>query len=444
MYPAEDTIVAPATAADGALAIVRMSGQKSASILKALFTRRGDGPMKTHRLYLGQVRYRDEVLDECMAVVMLRPHSFTGEDVVEFHCHGGTAVVTSLMDACVAHGARLAVPGEFSQRAFLNGQLDLAQAEGLCDLISARTQLERRAALQHLRGGISAKVKSIREALVDCAAEIEAHLDFPDEDIPQLSLGRIADRMRKAHADVAALLRTYEKGRVVREGARVVLAGKPNAGKSSLFNALVGRERAIVTPHPGTTRDTIEATVDIGGIAITLVDTAGMREAADEVEQIGIERTREAIEGADLVLRIVDATQATSPVDEEIAGAARVVTVMNKCDLIRNRDDDAGKHICISSTTREGMDELEHFLSVTFAGDQKSSDLQLTNSRHANCLASASNALERAIHGFESNLSGELVMVELRDVLLKLAEITGDHVGEEILDQVFRKFCLGK
>lgn len=449
-FPAEETIVAPATAIGGGVAMVRLSGSDAIAVAERLFRPHGaQKQLADRQLIHGTLsNAAGEIVDDCLAVVMRRPHSFTGEDVAEIHCHGGQAVVAAVIDACVEAGARMAEPGEFSRRAFLNGQMDLAQAEALGDLIAAQTQLSRQMALRQLRGGLSAEVRGVRDGLVDAAAEIEAHLDFPEEDIPALSHGRIVAVMNDSGREISRLLGGFERGRIVREGARVVLAGLPNAGKSRLFNALVGRERAIVSPHPGTTRDTIECTIDVRGVPVTLIDTAGLRDSVDEVEQIGIARTSEEMRGADLLLMVVDVSSAseesvyTTPVS---GGPAPVLLVLNKTDLAKQGLDTHDPNaFLVSAATKEGVDALLDAIADKLIGRDVSTEASVTRARHAECLRLARESLEKAHNAFAQMESGELVMVDLRDAIIHLGEILGERLDEQILDRIFSTFCLGK
>lgn len=448
-----DTIVAPATGTgDGGVAIIRLSGPGSIEVLSRLFqpaTEGSPGKMEPRKLTFGTVTSAaGELLDECLAVVMPGPHSFTGEDVAEIQCHGGQAVVSAILAACLAAGVRLAEPGEFSKRAFLNGRMDLAQAEGLADLISARTTLARRLAMRQLRGGLSGKLSGVRSKLIDAAAEIEAHLDFPEEDIPSMARERVLGELADAQLEIERLLSNFDRARIAREGARVVLAGKPNAGKSSIFNALVGRERAIVSPHPGTTRDTIECTVDIKGIAVTLIDTAGMRDAKDEIERIGIERTEQEIQGADLILRVIDATERSATPGETFG---RELFIYNKSDILPRGVAGAlakspinERTILFSAVTRDGITALEDAIASCLLGNLPEEEMEIARARHAECLKAACTSLGDAKAAFSKSLSGEFVMVDLRDALLRLGEITGERLDEQILDRIFSTFCLGK
>lgn len=446
----DDTIVAPATGRDpGAIAIVRLSGPSTSAVLERCFRAAGKHkpPDAPRVLVRGTSIAADGAeIDDCLAVWMPAPRSFTGEDAAEIHCHGGPAIVAAILDASVAAGARLAEPGEFSRRAFLNGRMDLAQAEAVADLVVARTDLARRLALRQLRGGLSHRIADQRNALIDVAAEIEAALDFPDEDIEPETHERLAAGIATALADLHAMLTGFEKGRLVREGARVVLTGPPNAGKSSLFNAMLGHERAIVTPHPGTTRDTIECTVDIGGVPVTLVDTAGVRDAQDEIEQLGIRRTAEALANADLVLRVVDATDAGPADAPDLPADARAIVVLNKCDLVTVPPPSAAGEptVAVSAKTGAGLDALEAALRGALIGVASPEDVALATERHALCVRGAAEALLRAKEGLENGIGGELVMVDLREAILNLGDILGLRLDEEVLDRVFSRFCLGK
>lgn len=454
MSPNEDTIAAPSTGlGEAALAIVRLSGPQAIDVFRKLF-RANSGlqtdRMRNQQMVLGTVLGAEgEAADEAFGVVMRRPRSFTGEDCAEFHCHGGRAVVSAILDACVAAGARLAAPGEFSKRAFLNGRLDLAQAEAIADLIAARTSLARRLALRQLRGGVSERIQAIRSQLLAAAASIEAVLDFPDEDLEPDERNNVECVLAEAGEALAYLVKGFQSGRHVREGARVVIAGPVNAGKSMLFNALVGMERAIVTPHPGTTRDTIECTVDLQGVAVTLVDTAGLREASDEAERIGIERAEAEISAADIVLQVFDVNGDLEPGP----AVCPAIAVLNKADLastgrIAGRLEafsDRGRlTLPVSAKTRQGLPELERAIAGQLLGTGLADEMGITNARHMACLCEASSSLTRARQAFADGASGELVMVDLRDAIERIGGVTGQGIGDEILDRIFSSFCIGK
>lgn len=445
-----DTIVAPATPLAGSsVTIIRLSGPRALDMASRLFI---PWPLPPRYLTLGEIQnHAGELIDQAMAVAMPGPNSFTGEDVVEFHCHGGVAVGTAVIDACLAAGSRLAEPGEFSKRAFLNGQIDLAQAEAIADLVAAQTNLGRKAALSQLRGGLSACVNAILDDLTSVAAKLEASIDFSEEDIEESATDALVQSLDSASGRIADLLASYARGRVAREGVRVVLAGPPNVGKSSIFNALVGRERAIVTPHPGTTRDTIECTVEIAGVAVTLVDTAGIREAVDPVELVGIQRTHDEIESADLVLHIREA--ATVLAEASADSDPHRIVVANKVDALSPSEQTTladllnktpGRTVAVSAAERTGLGELEDLLRSALGCATDWSERSITSARHAECLRSAAASLERARAALADGMSPEFPMSDLREALDQLGAITGRSVSESILDEIFHRFCIGK
>jgi len=465
-YQSDDTIIALASGRGAAgVAVIRLSGPAAIAILRQVFRPRRTAPVDFHnpaetsRLIYGTIVDREGVpLDDCLVVAMPAPRTFTGEDVAEIQCHGSPAVIARILETCIAAGARPAEPGEFSRRAFLNGKMDLAQAEALSDLIAANSEAARRLALRQLRGGLSARIRRLNSDLIDAAAEIEAHLDFPDEDIPELTQTRVSERMQSALADMRQLLAGHDKARLRQEGARVILAGEPNAGKSSLFNALVGRERAIVSPHPGTTRDTIEAVIEIGGLAVTLVDTAGIRESTDEIERIGIDRTQDEIAQADLILHLSEnpASPGGQPFWPRLEGAdpSRVIPVWTKRDhcppgtaaVAEAHASEANPYIEVSTATGHGLADLEACLRQHLPGvaAEEESSGEMSRVRQAESLRKAVESTERAFATFSSGESGDLVMVDLRDALMHVGEIIGERLDEQILDRIFSTFCLGK
>ncbi len=460
-----DTIVAPATGAGPApIAIVRLSGPKALDLLKSFCISSASkttvNTFSHHRLTLAQfVSPGDsEPLDEVMAVYMPAPHTYTGEDVVEIHCHGSPAIVAQIVETLCRAGARLAQPGEFTRRAFLNGRLDLAQAEAVCDLVRSATASASRLALRQLSGRLSVRIGDIRRRLVEFSAEVEARLDFPDEPIAPADRRRLADWLRQAQAGLADLLRQGRCGRVFRDGARVAIVGRPNVGKSSLFNALLGRERAIVSPHPGTTRDTIECTLDLRGIATTLVDTAGWRAAAEDLERLGVERTAGEITQADLILWVVDASEELTDEDRAIAerlAALPVLVVCNKTDLpmllrreiIRSLGFAAERILPVSAIRREGLREVEEAMVAALTGGENAEAVEtplVSNARHLALLEQAYGAVCRSLDLVEQGVSEDLVMVEVRGALGALDEILGLRFADDLLDEIFARFCIGK
>jgi len=442
-----DTIIALASGrGEAGVAVIRLSGQESLEIVSKIFV-----PSSNRRVNIsGKLQYGSvvaktgEAIDDCMVAQMPGPYSFTGENVAEIQCHGSLAVVRRIIDRCLECGARPAEPGEFSRRAFLNGKMDLAQAEALSDLIASRSEAARKLALNQLRGGLSSRVRKVYSDLLDAAAEIEAHIDFPEEDIPAIARDRILLHLEFAENEMQRLLHGHDKARLCAQGARVILAGEPNAGKSSLFNALVGKERAIVSPHPGTTRDTIEAVLEIAGLAITLVDTAGIRPGAGEIEQIGIDRTRAEIREADLVLHLIpygNHIQEPNPLLDDDS-SAKVILVMTKADLSETLHTDG---IAVSSVSGLGLPELEDAIRERLADSmEESEEVEMSRVRHAECLRAALQSLDRAKQAFAPGESGDLVMVDLRDALSHVGEILGERLDEQILDRIFSTFCLGK
>lgn len=460
-----DTIVAAATAAGpGAIAVVRLSGPRSRALLQKCFYRRSADETVNHfphrRLVLGDFLEpgEEEPVDRVMAVLMPGPRSYTGEDVVEIHCHGSPAIVARIVDVLCRAGARPAQPGEFSRRAFVHGRIDLAQAEAVCDLVRSATDEAARLALRQLTGGLSRRLGEVHGWLVEFSAEIEARLDFPEEEIGEADRQALAGRLEQAGTALDDMLRQGRRGRCLREGVRIVLVGRPNVGKSSLLNALVGRERALVSPHPGTTRDTIECTLDLEGIAATLVDTAGWHAACSEIEHMGVERTQDEVEIADLLVWVVDGSQALTREDGAIAeriAALPVVVACNKSDLPPAVGDSmieaagfGADRICRVSALRvEGIDRLEQRVVALLLGGEKARDGEtplVSNARHLALIDRAREALQTASRAFDARLTGDLVMVDVRRALHALDEILGRRFDEEVLDRIFSRFCIGK
>jgi tRNA modification GTPase len=451
--PSEETIVAVATPPGaGALAVVRVSGERAFSIADAIFrcrTRPADAPPRT--VLLGEILGEaGEIVDEVLLVRFPAPHSYTGEDSIEISCHGGPYLVRRIVERVRSAGARLAEPGEFTRRAFRSGRIDLAQAEAVADLVRARTEGAARSALRQLRGGLSGRVSALREALLDLLAEVEADLDFaPEEDVPRYDGTRAREIVERAAAEVDGLVREGERGRIVRDGVRAVIVGKPNSGKSTLFNAFLGEDRAIVSSEPGTTRDFLEGETEIGGILFRLVDTAGVREGARGVEGEGIRRARKEGEEADLLIVVLDRSAPLSAEDrallDETKGRKRVV-VLAKSDLPRRCGDApaaAAARVEVSALRGDGMDALraEVLRGVEAGGDETPGDAIVTSVRHIESFRGAGEALRRALAAPEE---GELLAQDLRDAIAHLGDVTGEGAGEELLDRIFSRFCIGK
>lgn len=463
----QELIVARATAAGpSAIAIVRVDGPGAGELARKLFRPAGskhpaDRPREA--VYGCWIEPDTKpaadgaVIDTGLTVFMKAPHSYTGNDLVEFQCHGSAAVVRRLMAAAVRLGARPAEPGEFTRRAFLNGRMDLAQAEAVADLIRAETDAAANAAQTQLAGGLSARVNALREKLIDLAAEIEARIDFPEEGIEEADAARLRGIFDSLRTGLSGLIAMKGRGRLLREGARVALVGAPNVGKSSLLNALARMERAIVTPHAGTTRDTVECTIDLRGIAVTIIDTAGLRESADPVELIGIERSRRILDEADVIVEIRDASGEDSAERQPWSERRKPdLIVDNKIDKVKDGDektaavckDASPPRLGVSALTGAGLEELEAKLATLIEEDAPAGaargDAFLINERHSGLLSAALASVDQAFDAWTAGEGSELVMIDLREALQALDEILGLTPHEAIIDRIFEQFCLGK
>lgn len=457
-----DTIAAVVTAiGPGAVSIIRISGSHAISVAKVVFRPAKNGSdwtPETHHIYYGTaVDAKNSIIDEVLSLVMLGPKSYTAEDVVEIHTHGGGLCAARVLDACLAAGARSARPGEFSLRAFLNGRIDLAQAESVAALISARTVAAADSALAGIAGGIGKEVVDIRQECLEILAELDARLDF-DEDLPPLDhMGTIL-RLERAEDRIKIALETSRQGRLLRSGLQVALVGRPNVGKSSLLNALSGSEKAIVTPIAGTTRDVVEASFVIDGIPITLLDTAGVRDSMDEVERIGVDRSLATAKGADIVIMVCDISDGWTVEDEGIMDKVSSscpgmsLLVVNKCDIggVAGIPQSAKKvfsHIVeTSASTGEGLFELkEAVLKLSGATQLAPGGVAwAVNERQAEALTRAGEALARVRSSSEDALPVDFWTIDLRSALLALGEVSGEEVSEEVLGTIFSRFCIGK
>lgn len=451
-----DTIAAPATASGpGGIGIIRLSGPKAEAMLQAAFRpTRPPKRLRSHQLYHGQiVDTRNQVVDEVLAVVMRGPHSYTREDVVEIHCHGGQVILGRILDLLLELGVRLANPGEFTQRAFLNGRLDLAEAEAVMDLIQSRSEGSRRVALDQMQGRLSRAVHGFQDQTADLLALVETYVDFPEEDIPALHVEALAAQSSKLRQQIEFLLADFDNGRVLREGLSVLILGCPNVGKSSLLNALLGETRAIVTALPGTTRDTIEEQLSIGGIPLRLVDTAGVRETSDLIEAEGVRRARDKIVGADLILFVIDGSRGLTADDcfaLELCAGQKLLLTVNKSDLgtlpLDPKFSDLPR-VEISAHTGAGLQGLRDAIVGFFKaqdGREGADTPLLSDRRHREALLLARQALERFETAAVQNHSVEFLALELREALEALGLITGETTPDDILERIFSRFCIGK
>lgn len=476
----DDTICAIATpVGEGGIGIIRISGVGALSVAEKivrLHSGRSLGSLPSHTLHLADVVFAEgssskseqsstllevncHILDEALVVYMAGPRSFTAEDVVEIHCHGSAVVLGRVCEACIVAGARLAQPGEFTKRAFLNGRLDLSQAEAVLDTIRAKSEAGLKVAQRHLRGDLGLQVGRLRTRLLAILAHVEAGIDFVEEDIAFIGRDELMQSLQETLGEIQAMLATAKRGRLLREGARVVILGRPNAGKSSLLNSLLQEDRAIVTPIPGTTRDVIEEVVVWEGLTLTLVDTAGLRETTDVVEQEGIRRTRAAQDNADVILYILDASELTNEIVLESAQtlpAVPTIVLINKIDLVNSavvdqlvdsaRRMSGCEVIPISVGTGFGLDHIKwKLLSLLSQGSLESSEgVVVTNVRHSGALERAAASLREALVSTERQVEPEFVAVDLREAGNALGEITGAITSDELLDRIFSEFCIGK
>ncbi len=455
-FSLDDTIAAIATPlGEGGVGIIKISGPEAGSILRQLFAPAmlmADGLEPRHFTF-GHIRdpQTRDVIDEVLAVYMPAPHSYTRQDVVEIQAHGGIVPIRHILQLTLAAGARPAEPGEMTLRAFVNGRLDLAQAEAVLDVVQARTEAALRVAVEQLGGSLSARVRAVRARLVDVLAYLEASIDFVEEEIPPQE---VVPPLREIAAVLEEVLATADRGLIYRQGIRAAIVGRPNVGKSSLLNALLRGERAIVTAIPGTTRDTLEETVNIQGVPLVLVDTAGIRaETDDEVERLGVERSRTALERADLALLVIDGSQPLTVADWDIAALIRnkpALVVANKCDLPQVELTDevlpSALRLQVSALTGEGIEVLEEtVVEMVFGGEVISADTPLvSNPRHQASLRRALDHVQAAEGGHLGGMSPDLVAIDVREAVDALGAITGETASEDLLEAIFSNFCIGK
>ena len=452
----DDTIAAIATpVGEGGLAVIRISGTQALAIGDRIFSPAGKSSLKpsaaaSHTIQFGHVQRDGQTIDEVLVAVMRAPRTFTREDIVEITCHGGILPAKMILDAALASGARLAEPGEFTRRAFLNGRIDLAQAEAVADLIHSRTELALRAANEQLAGKLSHRINELRDDLLKTLAHVEAYIDFPEEDIAEETKDQLLGRLDRGVSFMDELLRTANEGQILRRGIRAAIIGRPNAGKSSLLNQLLGHDRAIVSPIPGTTRDTIEETANIRGLPVVFIDTAGLREARDEIEVEGIRRSHESLQKAEIILHVLDSSEPLTEADQkylrEFAGKKRIL-VRNKMDLPAKLVlPPLSSVVDVCCLTGKGIEALKDAIkTLVWSGEIRTEMLQvMINSRHQDAISRAREATVRTIDALRAGATLELAAMDLRVAVNAVGEIVGKTATEDLLDMIFSQFCIGK
>lgn len=456
-----DTIAAISTPPGvGGIGVIRVSGPASLSIARQLFVRPDGLPLSrlaSHRVYHGFVIDPEgERVDEGLLCVMRRPRSYTCEDVVEISCHGGVVTTQRVLDAVLARGARVAEPGEFTRRAFLNGRLDLTQAEAVIDLIHARTVVSQRAALQQLDGALSRHLRDLRDQLLDVSVHLEAGIDFPEEDVDLIHAAGLIERLANIVTALTQLLSTFERGRLMREGLTTAIVGRPNVGKSSLLNALSGCDRAIVSPYPGTTRDTIEVALDVGGLLLKVVDTAGIRSAAGTIEAEGVQRAKRAAEAAELLLVVFDGSNDLTDDDRMVLAATSAkprILVQNKSDLASKWSLDrlgmeatTVSRVKISALQGDGLSDLEGAIKHQVLGSESSEqhEVLLTRTRHRQRVAAALKNVQAARQALVQGVPVEFAAFDVSEALRQIGDILGEDYTGAVLDRIFSNFCIGK
>lgn len=457
-----DTIAAISTAVgEAGIGIVRLSGKEAINIANNIFKGINSKSLtdaENRKMTYGHIidKEQEKVVDEVLIVSMKEPHTYTRENTVEIYCHGGIIPVKKILELLLNNGARLADPGEFTKRAFLNGRLDLSQAEAVIDIIKAKTDKSFEVSINQLEGNLSKKVSNIRDIILSMVAHVEVSIDFPEDDIEEVTYEELEESANKVVHEIKKLLETSNRGKILRDGLNTVILGKPNVGKSSLLNAMLRENRAIVTDIPGTTRDIIEEYLNIDGIPLKIIDTAGIRDTEDIVEKIGVDRARDSIESADLVIAVFDVSRDLSQEDYniiELIKDRKVIVLLNKTDLLNKYTEEhlekilKGKEIISTSITKGlGIDELENSIkNLFYSGEiEVDSNIVVTNMRHKNQLEKALKNIDDALHDIRLQVPLDCIEVDLRDCWENLGEISGDTISEDILDKIFSEFCIGK
>jgi len=452
-FAAQDTILALATASGvGAIAVLRLSGKEAISICNQVFKGKDLTQVESHTAHFGTIRDGEKIIDEVLVTVFIAPKSFTKENVIEISCHGSPYIIKEIMRVLLSNGARLAKAGEFTKRAFLNGQFDLAQAEAVADLIAADSEISHKAALNQMRGGFSQEIKNLRQELIHFASLIELELDFSEEDVEFANRDDLRALIEKLKLAINKLISSFDLGNVIKNGVPTVIAGKPNAGKSTLLNALLNEDRAMVSDIAGTTRDVIEDEINIEGISFRFIDTAGLRNTEDKLEAMGIERTRQKMKEASLIIYLFDALEVDSDQLSVISLELKelgipIIYVANKIDkgFDLTAFESVGDIVAISAAQKTGIETLKtKLLEAVNADGFKTGNTIVTNVRHYDALLQTRNSLEAVLTGMDNQVTGDFLAMDIRQSLHYLGEIVGEITHEDLLDNIFSKFCIGK
>lgn len=442
----------------GGISIIRMSGKDSLNILSKIFKpkKKTINDIKSHTITYGEIISNKKIIDEVLVSVMKKPHTYTKEDIVEINCHGGIIPTKTILELLLSNGAILAEPGEFTKRAFLNGRLDLSQAEAICDIINSKTDLARQTAVNQLEGSLSNEINKIKSKLLDIITNIEANIDYPEYDIEEKSTEEIKSEIEILKSNINTLIKNADNGKIIREGIKIAIIGKPNVGKSSLLNILAKQPKAIVTNIPGTTRDIVEEYININGIPVNLIDTAGIRDTQDTVEKIGINKSKEALNSADLILLLFDNSIPLTPEDYDILNYIKNKLhfgIINKSDLPKKLDESILTNyiakdniINISAEKNIGIDTLKNKIYNLFINNNINSNnnIFISNVRHKTALINTIESLNSSISTINNGLSQDFISIDLKNAYSQLGEITGETLNEDIISNIFKNFCLGK
>ena len=435
-----------------------MSGKNCFKILDKIFVQKNKKDIEEipgYTIKYGHIKNKNnKIVDEVLVSYFKEPKSYTTENMCEINSHGGNIVMKQILELCIENGAELAEPGEFTKRAFLNGRIDLSQAEAVIDVINAKTKIETKESINQLQGYLSKRISNIRKKLIDMMVDIDANIDYPEYDLEDVSYNKAIQELTDIYNDLNKLEKSFDNGKIIKNGIKVAIIGKPNAGKSSLLNAMLKEERAIVTEYEGTTRDTIEEFLEIDGIPIRIIDTAGIRNAKDEVEKIGIKKSKEVAETADLIIAIFDITKKIDEEDKkilDIIGNKKSIIVLNKIDLVDkvNIPEEILKYeniIEMSALNKQGIEEMYNKIAEIFKFNdiEEDNSFIITNIRHKELIKKANKNIEDAINTLKNNLPIDIISINIKDALENLGNITGENVSENIINEIFKKFCLGK